>query len=247
MRYGRLRAVFLDERYQRPYPIRAELEPLLSANELPPRLRMRGMIDRAVYLNEQRIEINVGQLRDLIDCEWSAPLDELESNVGTRNDNERVRVGVVRRPIIRGIIYRHPVTGALAVRDSHLRDILSSEFHQPEPAPDSLDTIKLFLDLYYDDFGVYRNVYNGAGGVYLVIGNLPLEARQKLRNIFNLGLIPAGVSFEDFISPFVRELHDLQKGERWTVNGKDVWVMGGTIIFVWLYCLSRCSSANLIM
>ena len=154
-------------------------------------------------------------------------------------------LGTIQRPVIHGIIYRHPVTGALAVRDSHLRDVLPSELHQPVPAPDSLDTVKLFLDLYYDDFGVYRNVYNGAGGVYLVIGNLPLETRQKLRNIFTLGLVPTGVSFEDFISPFVRELRELQKGERWTVGGKDVWVVGGMIARVWLCLLSRrASSAN---
>ena len=45
--------------------------------------------------------------------------------------------------------------------------------------PSDLPIVKLFLDLYVDDFGTYKDVYNTTGGVYLVIGTLPQILRQN--------------------------------------------------------------------
>src|SRR4051794_20616068 len=66
---------------------------------------------------------------------------------------------------------------------------------------------------------------------YLVLGNLPQELRQKLRNNFDLGLIPAGVSFKDYIQPFMRELEDLQRGQRWRIGNNEYWVVAGTKLY----------------
>jgi hypothetical protein len=55
-----------------------------------------------------------------------------------------------------------------------------SEYAAIEPIQNnSLPVYKLFLDLYYDDFGTYRNVYHFLRGVYLQFGNLPFNLRKK--------------------------------------------------------------------
>ena len=61
------------------------------------------------------------------------------------------------------------------------RSALLNYRHPSEYAPvqnnneDDLPVYKLFLDLYYDDFGTYRNVYHSLGGVYLQFGNMPFD------------------------------------------------------------------------
>jgi hypothetical protein len=47
---------------------------------------------------------------------------------------------------------------------------------------------KLFLDLYHDDFGTFRNVYYSLGGVYVQFGNMPAHQRKLIKNHFVLGL-----------------------------------------------------------
>lgn len=129
--------------------------------------------------------------------------------------------------VIGGILYRHLVTNQFIIRDPRLRRIFPAELYQPIPVPPGLETRKIFLDLYYDDFGAYRNVYHAVGGVYLVIGNLPLDLRQKLWNIFLVGFVPSDVGFDDYIRPFINELRELQHGIRMNINGTDYWVIAG--------------------
>ena len=59
--------------------------------------------------------------------------------------------------------------------------------------------IKLFIDLYYDDFGTYRNVYHSLGKIYLQFGNMPMFMRKLLKNHFILGFVPFGGNFDEFI------------------------------------------------
>lgn len=209
---GRIRRVFIDGTKPRPHPIRLGIEPVISYLDLPTNLKkLCAPSNKLVYLYETVTEINISQLDGHFECTWTS-----DSNSGFR---------------VAGIVYEHPTTGKLCLREPHLRHRLASELQRPDPAPPGLQTLRLFLDIYFDDFGLFRNVYNVTGGVYLVLGNLPQELRQKLRNNFDLGLIPAGVSFKDYIQPFMRELEDLQRGQRWRIGNNEYWVVAGTNLF----------------
>jgi hypothetical protein len=126
------------------------------------------------------------------------------------------------------IVYFPSGSRSPAVRSSVYRHRLPSESHRPQPPPrDDMKTFKFFLDLFVDDFGPYRNVYHALGGVYLVIGNLPLRLRQRIRNIFLLGFVPFGATFDDFIVPFVEEVHRMQDGIELDVDGEPHWIVAG--------------------
>ncbi|PKB93727.1 hypothetical protein RhiirA5_440495 [Rhizophagus irregularis] len=76
----------------------------------------------------------------------------------------------------------------------------------------NLRVLKIFIDIYYDDFGTYRNVYHSLGGVYVQLGNMPFDIRKLVRNHFVLGFVPFGGCFEDFIRPFIKDMKRLEKG-----------------------------------
>src|SRR5947207_1172989 len=86
---------------------------------------------------------------------------------------------------------------------------------------------KIFIDLYYDDFGTYRNVYHSLGGVYIQIGNMPFSMRKLLKNHFVIGFVPFGGKFKDFIDPFLKELKELEKGKIIDIQGKNTLVVAG--------------------
>jgi hypothetical protein len=173
------------------------------------------------FLDEESKEIDIDDLLGHADYTWP-------------NDRE-----YADKQTINGIIYRHPATHQIMIRDPCLRQILPAEIHRPTPAPSSLETLKIFLDIYYDDFGAYRSVYHAVGGVYVVIGNLPLELRQKLRNIFLIGLIPPTVAFGEFFKPLADELHNLQNGVKMHINSKDYWVVAGITLILFLFCFDE--------
>jgi hypothetical protein len=101
-----------------------------------------------------------------------------------------------------------------------------SEYAAIEPIQNnSLPVYKLFLDLYYDDFGTYHNVYHSLGGVYLQFGNLPFNLRKKIKNHFVLGFVPFSGSFDDFIRPFIKEIQQLERGKVFEVQGKRCLVI----------------------
>ncbi|RIB06932.1 hypothetical protein C2G38_2215834 [Gigaspora rosea] len=87
-----------------------------------------------------------------------------------------------------------------------------SEFVALEIPETNLPIYKLYIDLYYDDFGTFRNVYHSLGGVYVQIGNLPFNKKKQLKNHFVIGFVPFGGRFNDFIKPFVDEMKKLEKG-----------------------------------
>ncbi|PKC00983.1 hypothetical protein RhiirA5_253760, partial [Rhizophagus irregularis] len=82
-----------------------------------------------------------------------------------------------------------------------------------------------FIDLYYDDFGTFRNVYHSLGGVYVQIGNMPINERMRLKNHFVLGFVPFGGSFDEFIKPFITEMKILEKGKIMNVQGNECVVI----------------------
>ena len=114
-----------------------------------------------------------------------------------------------------------------------IRDV-SLEYQHPaehikinSPPSPEVPVIKLFIDLYYDDFGTYRNVYHSLGGVYLQFGNMPMFMRKLLKNHFILGFVPFGGNFDEFIQPFIMEMKSLERGQIVNVQGQDYWVIAG--------------------
>ena len=94
-----------------------------------------------------------------------------------------------------------------------------------------MQTLHFFLIIFFDDMGAFRHTYHALGGCYLIIGNMPSRLRQLLRNIFLLGFVPFGCTFEDFIVPIVNDLKRLEQGEVWTIDGEEYWVVAGRIEF----------------
>ncbi|PKK58844.1 hypothetical protein RhiirC2_795681 [Rhizophagus irregularis] len=54
----------------------------------------------------------------------------------------------------------------------------------------SIPVYKLFLDLYYDDFGTFKNVYHSLDGAYVQFGNMPVHQKKLIKNYFVIGFNP---------------------------------------------------------
>ena len=118
------------------------------------------------------------------------------------------------------ILYKHKARW-------HIRDVAFSYQHPSDyitirSPPSPMPIYKVFVDLYYDDFGTFRNVYHSLGGVYIQFGNMPTTFRKLLRNHFVLGFVPFGGNFNEFIQPFISEMKKLEQGKIMKVNGQDV-------------------------
>src|SRR3954452_2341109 len=100
-----------------------------------------------------------------------------------------------------------------------LRDVMLDYMHpceysilnSPPPQYNHLQVLKLFIDIYYDDFGTYRNVYHSLGGIYIQLGNMPFDIRRHLRNHFVLGFVPFEGNFNEFIRPFISDMKRLEQ------------------------------------
>ncbi|GES88262.1 hypothetical protein GLOIN_2v1790940 [Rhizophagus clarus] len=124
------------------------------------------------------------------------------------------------------ILYKHHTHWC--IRDATFSYQHPSEYisiRQP-PSPTIL-VYKLFLDIYYDDFGTFRNVYHSLGGVYVQFGNMPARQRKLLKNHFILGFVPFGGNFNEFMLPFISEMKEFEQGKLMEVNGQDAWVIAG--------------------
>ncbi|CAB4384513.1 unnamed protein product [Rhizophagus irregularis] len=115
----------------------------------------------------------------------------------------------------------------------HVRNVKLSYLHPSDyisirnPLSSSMPIYKLFLDLYYDDFGTFRNVYHSLSGVYVQFGNMPAHQRKLIKNHFVIGFIPFGGKFDEFMIPFISEMKELEKGKVMTVQGQDAWIIAG--------------------
>ncbi|GET62076.1 hypothetical protein GLOIN_2v1790940 [Rhizophagus irregularis DAOM 181602=DAOM 197198] len=115
----------------------------------------------------------------------------------------------------------------------HVRNVKLSYLHPSDyisirnPPSSSMPIYKLFLDLYYNDFGTFRNVYHSLGGVYVQFGNMPAHQRKLIKNHFVIGFIPFGGKFDEFMIPFISEMKELEKGKVMTVQRQDAWIIAG--------------------
>jgi hypothetical protein len=124
------------------------------------------------------------------------------------------------------IIYKFK--GRWKIRNISLEDQHFSEYVSTTLPPNhEIPVFKLFVDLYYDDFGTYRNVYHSLGGVYIQFGNMPIFMRKLLKNHFLLGFVPFGGNFDEFIQPIIMEMKALERGQIMNVQGRDCWITAG--------------------
>ena len=123
------------------------------------------------------------------------------------------------------IMYRF--NGRWQYRNIAERHRLPCEYITLKQPQQNLHFLKIFLDIYVDDFGTYRNTYHSLGGVYLQFGNMPFALRKQLKNHFLLGFVPFGARFDDFIKPVLEDIKSLENGLIMkTLNG-FAWVIGG--------------------
>ncbi|GES95217.1 hypothetical protein GLOIN_2v1790377 [Rhizophagus clarus] len=83
-----------------------------------------------------------------------------------------------------------------------------------QPPSPTIPVYKLFLDIYYDDFGTFRNVYHSLGGVYVQFENMPACQKKLLKNHFvlSLGVVTADLPQENDMCGVLR--HNANKGCR---------------------------------
>jgi hypothetical protein len=124
------------------------------------------------------------------------------------------------------ILYKHQTHWR--IRDASLSYQHPSDYISiKQPPSPSIPVYKLFLDVYYDDFGTFRNVYHSLGGIYVQFGNMRAHQRKLLKNHFVLGFVPFGGNFNEFMIPFISEMKELEQGKIMNVQGQDVWVIAG--------------------
>src|SRR6266542_3158848 len=111
------------------------------------------------------------------------------------------------------------------IRDAKFLYQHPSEYITIKSPPYSMPIYKLFIDLYYDDFGTYRNVYHSLRGVYIQFGNMPTYQRKLIKNHFILGFVPFGGNFNEFILPFISKMKKLEQGKIMMVQGQNAWVI----------------------
>ena len=105
-----------------------------------------------------------------------------------------------------------------------IRDIIflyqhPSDYICIKDLPSNMPIYKLFIDLYYDDFGTYRNVYHSLGGVYLQFGNMTAYQRKSIKNHFILEFVPFSDNFNEVILSFISEMKELEQEKTMKVNG----------------------------
>lgn len=124
---------------------------------------------------------------------------------------------------IREILYSHE--GRWKIRDIKLRNQHPSEYIKAQiTTSQNIPTLRLMLDIYYDDFGTFRNTYHSLGGIYLQFCNMPLQLRKQLKNHFVLSFVPFGGEFDDVMKPIVDEIKNLERGILITINGQKLWL-----------------------
>jgi len=164
-------------------------------------------------------------------CLWLA--DEQFVIMPTTRIRGQVKVWLMDQPepeeqehFVDEIVYQH--NRSWKVRPIQYRHLHPSETINLPSIPSGLRCLRIFIDLYYDDFGTFRNVYHSLGGVYIQFGNMPFCLRKLLKNHFPIGFVPFGAKFSDFIKPFIVDMRRLQDGIRMTLHdGEEVFIRGG--------------------
>jgi len=108
------------------------------------------------------------------------------------------------------IIYK--IHNSWKIRPLSQRHRLPAEYVPSIVALPGFPVLKIFIDLYADEFGAYRNHFYKLNGVYLQLGNMPFNMRKQIRNHFLIGFVPFGGHLKDFLEPFCHDVRALQHG-----------------------------------
>jgi hypothetical protein len=75
------------------------------------------------------------------------------------------------------ILYRDVATNRIKIQPVNLRHRHPSEYTAaPNPSPvGNMKVFKFMIDIYNNDFGMFRNIYHSLGGIYIQIGNMPFN------------------------------------------------------------------------
>ncbi|GET03978.1 hypothetical protein GLOIN_2v1878998 [Rhizophagus clarus] len=119
----------------------------------------------------------------------------------------------------------HSLSGEVWSQDEPFLTIQHHKFQKRQPPSPTILVYKLFLDIYYNDFGTFRNIYHSLGGIYVQFENMPACQRKLLKNHFVLRFVPFGGNFNEFILPFISEMKEFEQGKLMEVNGQDTWVI----------------------
>ncbi|GET03715.1 hypothetical protein GLOIN_2v1790377 [Rhizophagus clarus] len=183
------------------------------------RLRIQKVLDYSDLPGTFKGELR--QNRSLSGEVWLQ--DEPFLTITTSQISEKVAADTLR---ITEILYKHHTYWRICdVTFSYQHPSEYISIRQP-PSP-TIPVYKLFLDIYYDDFGTFRNVYHSLGGVYVQFENMPARQRKLLKNHFVLGFVPFGGNFNEFMLPFIFEMKEFEQRKLMEVNSQDAWVIAG--------------------
>lgn len=188
--------------------MKAKVQVLLRNHELPRNFQSSNHDPIQLWMADDIIIIELSQIREKISV-WLEDTEEPFSY--------DYKIGEIL----------YVFNNRYKIRPISLRHRHASEHIEPFVIPPEKQVLKIFIDLYYDDFGTFRTSYHSLGGLYIQFGNMPLKLRQKLKNHFLIGFVPFGGNFKDVIKPFINDILSLQKGLSIKINNEDYWIIGG--------------------
>src|SRR6266536_2603389 len=158
-RFGRILAIVQQDNQSK-----IKIQCILRFEELPRNLQSNSRKDRSqdgeVWFLDREMDdaiVNI-ELQAIVK---HAPITILYDNYSNGHSIK-----------IREILYKY--NGRWKIRHVKYSYKHPSEFAALEEPATNLPIYKLYIDLYYDDFGTFRNVYHSLGGVYIQFGNMPL-------------------------------------------------------------------------
>ena len=84
---------------------------------------------------------------------------------------------------------------------------------------------KLFIDLYYDNFETFRNIYHLLKGVYIKFENMSTYQRKLIKNYFIFRFILFGDDFNKFLKLFISKMKKFEKEKIIKVNGQNTQII----------------------
>lgn len=129
---------------------------------------------------------------------------------------------------IKRVTKRHRLPAERELRTYGL-DHVKSRFIQ---RPDAPRIVSLPINIFLDDFGLYRNAYHAISGLYIQPSNLNEASRFKLHNMFVLSVAPFGSDELDIASYLADEGQTLGRGKLVTLpSGEVIYLLLFPLVF----------------
>ena len=198
---GRITGIMIKDETM--YKCYFRIQPIRTFNDLPNTIKSKRQNQKSkdnnkLWLEESRIIIRI---QDIV-C---------YTNIWIKDDN--LPGPSFFEFSIQEIIYI--LNGYQKIRLVSLWHKLPAEYCINIPKSSSNPNIKhfkIFVDLYYDDFGAFNKAYHKLKRIYIQLGNMNRELRRKLRNYFLIRFVPFGRESDDVLREFISDIKDLQNG-----------------------------------